>query len=329
MYQRTEQEIMQNWEDDICRPIVSVCCTTYNHESYIAEAIDGFLMQETDFRFEILIRDDCSTDKTAQIVRRYAEQYPQLIKPVYEKENTFSKGVKPMPQLYKIAKGKYIALCEGDDYWIDTLKLQKQVDFLEENDEYVTCIHNSLNLDMDGIQSPQKFSQEDEERDYTLEDLFQRNITNTCTLLFKNKRIVLPHNFNTFPMGDWPLQMILAEDGKIKYFPEIMAVYRIHTCGIWSKTDYISRVKKTIFMLEGMNEYFSNKYKNEIYDTIGKYMLKLSQQYEDEQNVEKSIFYFEQANKYINIRTKDKLKFKIKTKYPQFYLIIKTLKNKV
>ncbi|WP_428357420.1 glycosyltransferase [Methyloprofundus sp.] len=132
---------MQNWVDSIEQPVVSICCTTYNHEPYIAEAIDGFLIQETDFPFEILIRDDCSTDKTAEIVKQYADQYPQLIKPVYEKENTFSKGVKPMPTLITKAIGKYIALCEGDDYWTDPEKLQIQIDLMQENSECYLSFH--------------------------------------------------------------------------------------------------------------------------------------------------------------------------------------------
>jgi len=113
MYNISEEKIMQNWKGDFCKPVVSVCCTTYNHENYIAETIDGFLMQKSDFPFEILIRDDCSTDRTAEIVKQYAEQYPQLIKPIYEKENTFSKGVAPMRQLFKIA----VVTVRRDFFW--------------------------------------------------------------------------------------------------------------------------------------------------------------------------------------------------------------------
>jgi len=138
MLDRTEAEIMANWKQTD-KPLVSVCCTTYNHEKYIQEAIDGFLIQETDFPFEILIRDDCSTDNTPTIIKKYVEKYPNLIFPIFEKENTYSKGVKPMPVLYKKAKGKYIALCEGDDYWIDSKKLAKQVNFLEYNLGYSLC----------------------------------------------------------------------------------------------------------------------------------------------------------------------------------------------
>ena len=136
MNQRTEQEIMKHWEIHD-KPLVSICCTAYNHELYITEAIESFLMQETDFPFEVLVHDDCSTDDTANIIREYEKKYPNIIKPIYQKENQYSKGVKITPIVIKKSVGKYIALCEGDDYWTDLFKLQKQVDFLEENDDYV------------------------------------------------------------------------------------------------------------------------------------------------------------------------------------------------
>lgn len=144
---RTEQEIMKDWRGDLTAPVVSVCCTTYNHEGYISQAIDGFLMQETDFPFEIIIRDDCSTDKTADIVREYAEKFPTIIKPIFEIENQYSKGVKPMPVVYKKAVGEYFALCEGDDYWTNADKLSRQIYFLQNNLKYSFCWTRFKTLD--------------------------------------------------------------------------------------------------------------------------------------------------------------------------------------
>lgn len=155
MHERTEQNIMKNWKDDIDTPIVSICSTAYNLESCIAEALDSFLMQETDFPFEILIRDDCSTDKTVEIIKEYASRYPKIIKPVYEKENTYSQGIKPMLQVIKISKGNYIATCDADDYWTDPLKLQKQADFLINNPLYVGCFHDCMMV-YEGEKSNQK-----------------------------------------------------------------------------------------------------------------------------------------------------------------------------
>ena len=114
-------------------PLVSVCCLAYNQHRYIKECIEGVIKQQTSFLIEILIQDDASDDGTAEIIRHYAAKYPELIHPVFQTENQYSKGVSIVQPLYDLAKGKYIAFCDGDDYWIDPLKLQKQVDYLECN----------------------------------------------------------------------------------------------------------------------------------------------------------------------------------------------------
>ena len=124
-------------------PLVSICCITYNHAPYIKQCIEGFLMQQTTFPIEILIHDDCSTDGTTEIIRDYEKKYPDLIFPLYEEENQYQKGKASEIDFYnyKRARGKYIAYCEGDDYWTDPLKLQKQVDFMEANPDYSVCFH--------------------------------------------------------------------------------------------------------------------------------------------------------------------------------------------
>ncbi|MBQ7818146.1 MAG: glycosyltransferase family 2 protein [Bacteroidales bacterium] len=124
-------------------PLVSVCTLAYNHAPYIRECLDGILMQKTNFAFELLIHDDASTDGTADIIREYEAKYPDIVKPIYQTENQYSKGVKEISILYQYprAKGKYIAMCEGDDYWTDPLKLQKQVDFMEANPHVSCCFH--------------------------------------------------------------------------------------------------------------------------------------------------------------------------------------------
>ena len=127
------------------KPIVSICCITYNHENYIRDAIEGFLMQKTTFPIEIIIHDDASTDKTAEIVKSYAEKHPDLILPILQAENQYSKGIPISTYAYPKARGKYIAFCEGDDYWTDPYKLQKQVDFLESNPDCSWCFHASEN----------------------------------------------------------------------------------------------------------------------------------------------------------------------------------------
>ena len=125
-------------------PLVSICCVTYNHAQFIRKCLDGFLMQQTDFPIEILIHDDCSTDGTTEIIREFEAKYPDLIFPLYEEDNQYQQGKAAEIDFYNYrrARGKYIAYCEGDDYWTDSLKLQKQVDFMETNPEYSICFHD-------------------------------------------------------------------------------------------------------------------------------------------------------------------------------------------
>lgn len=142
MIKRTEAEIMVNWKGDILHPVVSVCTITYNHEKYISEALNSFLMQETDFPFEIIIDDDCSPDNTIEIIMKYQKKFPNIIK-----ANLRQKNIGAIQNFFsniQRGNGKYIALCEGDDYWTDPLKLQKQVEFLDGNDEVIMTFENAM-----------------------------------------------------------------------------------------------------------------------------------------------------------------------------------------
>ncbi len=231
MINKTEQEIMKDWDSDISKPIVSICSTTYNHEKYIAQALDGFLMQETDFPFEILVRDDCSTDKTALIVKEYAEKYPALIKPMYEKENTYSKGVRPMATVMKKAIGQYIALCEGDDYWMDPKKLQVQKDFLENNKEYSLCYTAATVISDNGdiLIENKTFGDSSEE-----ELIAGLGYATTASVMFRI------FDFGAYSSakvtnGDNLLWHYLGFYGKSKCIDTLEnTIYRIHNGGIWS-----------------------------------------------------------------------------------------------
>ncbi|MCF6204854.1 MAG: glycosyltransferase [Methylococcaceae bacterium] len=253
MYSKSQDEIMQHWEDSIC-PLVSICCTTYNHGQFIEQAIKGFLSQETIFPFEVLIRDDCSTDKTPTIIKAYQKKYPDIIFPIYEEENTYSKGIKPMPVLYKKSKGKYIALCEGDDYWIDSFKLAKQVSFLEKNPDYSLC-GTQYNL----ASSPKDIFSEI--GSYSLNDLLLGNRYGTLTVLFHRK--YLTKNFylfiNTMPVGDWPLWLFLSIHGKGKIINHITATYRTHSGGVYSSKNKV--LQKTL-VLEIINKLNNSIFKD-------------------------------------------------------------------
>jgi glycosyltransferase involved in cell wall biosynthesis len=232
MINKTEQEIMKNWKGDLGSPIVSVCSTTYNHEKYISEALDSFLMQETDFAFEVIVRDDASPDKTADIIREYEKKYPNIIKPIYEIKNGFQKGIRAMPVAIQKAQGEYIALCEGDDYWTDSKKLQAQKDFLEQNFEYVICYHNAQPFDENGILN---LDYQAAKYDLSKNQLLQAHPIYTLTTFFRNI-IVIPPEYCIVKYGDMFLWSLLGEHGKGKYIGDIKpAMYRVHDNGVFSK----------------------------------------------------------------------------------------------
>lgn len=219
----------QQWKEGTI-PIVSISCITYNHENFIRDAIEGFLMQRTTFPVEILIHDDASTDKTAEIVREYEQKFPQLIKPIYQTENQYSKGIGvSVTYQYPRACGKYIALCEGDDYWTDPLKLQKQVDFLEANPEY-GLVHTGvkvLNQTTGKIINKAKGDKRNSFNDFLI-----KNRIATLTVLFRKELAfqymeeVKPETHN-WKMGDYPMWLWFAYNSKIKLLPECTAVRRL------------------------------------------------------------------------------------------------------
>lgn len=237
-------------------PLVSICCLTYNHENYIAECLDGFIMQKTDFDYEILIHDDASTDETAGIIRKYELRYPETIKPIYQIENQYSKGIKPTFKYnFPRARGKYIALCEGDDYWTDPFKLQKQVDFLEANPDFSICFHPVEILENGEIYPDDLKKVADET---TILDLAKGNYIHTPSVVFRN----LPECWGNdlikkSPVGDYALHMLNARHGKIKKLAETMAVYR-KGVGIWSSQQKTAIYKKWIVVLTYLIDEFKD-----------------------------------------------------------------------
>ncbi|WP_321532015.1 glycosyltransferase [uncultured Desulfuromonas sp.] len=231
-----EEDIIMKWSDLSIDPLVSICCTTYNHESFIEDALKGFLIQKTSFPFEILIRDDASTDLTPEIVRKYESLYSTIIKVIYESENQYSKGVRPLKALMGIARGKYIAVCEGDDYWTDPLKLQKQIDFLEENDDYVVTFHDAIIVNNEGGLVSRSKLAEDQKRDYLANDLVTEGRLLTLTMCFRNVINDYPAEYDRVFNCDRFLMVLLGLHGKAKYMGDEIepAVYRQHSGGIWS-----------------------------------------------------------------------------------------------
>lgn len=216
-------------------PLVSIVCESYNHEPYIRRCIEGFLMQETDFPIEILIHDDASTDGSASIIREYEVKYPGLFRPIYQKENQYSKGVKIWRDIqFPRARGKYIALCEGDDYWTDPLKLQRQVDYLESHSDCSLCFHNSIIHTYDGSSPDRLYSEMIQDRDYSARELLKLQIPPTASMVFRADLCGLyckTVNRKHLAVGDRPLKVMCAQNGKTHGLSDVMSVYGKHSGG--------------------------------------------------------------------------------------------------
>ena len=239
----TEKEIMKNWKGDTNNPVVSVCCITYNHEKYINEAIDSFLMQETDFPFEIVIGEDCSTDNTRKIVEKYKEMYPNIIKLIISDNNV---GMQANGQRTMDAcKGEYIAACEGDDYWMDAEKLQIQKDFLESNPEYIICYTDVEAFNENGIIQDYIGGAT---KDLTADELKKATPINTLTTMYRNiMKDKFSAEFKASKYGDLFIWSILGYYGKGKYLPQIKpARYRVHSGGVHSGTSQIDKYDNTL-----------------------------------------------------------------------------------
>lgn len=263
--------------------MVSIICNTYNHEKYIEEAILGFVSQETSFEYEILIHDDASTDQTADIIREYEKKYPKLIKPIYQTENQYSKKVRITANIQvPRAKGKYIALCEGDDYWTDKSKLQRQYDLLEKNPEINICAHaayNEIGGKIDGKLFPQK-----EDGFFLVENVILNDgdFVATASLMIRRSVFENTYQFYDFSASDYAIQMMGAINRGMLYIGRPMSIYRLQTPGSWSARTHNNREIK-IKHFEKMVQFF-NLVGNE-----------LSDEYADVINFQKNTYKFDLA----------------------------------
>jgi acetyltransferase-like isoleucine patch superfamily enzyme len=285
---------------------VSVCCVTYNHEEFIRDAIEGFLMQKTDFQIEIIIRDDASTDGTAEIVREYHAAYPDLFRCIYHTQNQYSLGKKAFPEVFALARGKYIAMCEGDDYWTDPLKLQKQVDFLEAHPGCTSCFHDVNYRNDTSKITTSPFANSVQKDIYTIEDLLVKNVwTKTCSCLFINGLIAeFPDWYYGLKIGDWPLFTLLAHEGDIGYVHEVMAVYRVHASSIFSSVKEEEQYLAGIASRQAVNAHFMGQYRNVIMPEIFRFSYKLVTLYYAQGDIGSAKLYLKQCHNNIKFHGK-------------------------
>lgn len=221
------------------KPLVSICCICYNQSTFLRKCLDGFVMQKTNFEYEILIFDDASNDNSQDIILEYSKKHNNIIT-FLQTENQWSKNVYGLINfLLPAAKGRYIAMCEGDDYWTDPLKLQKQVDFLEANPDYALVFHKVKLYN----EITQKFEEDDlnisTKEVTTLQDLLKGNYIRTASAVLRYSKKLQPsvEKLKDVTPGDWLLYTIIASTGKIRYIDQEMAVYRISNTGVWSTID--------------------------------------------------------------------------------------------
>ena len=237
---RTQEEIISNWKY-LDPPLVSICCITYNHRPYIRDAIEGFLMQETFFPFEVIIHDDASTDGTADIVRFYAKRYPLIIKPIYQIENKCSKKVDIFSSyVWPASRGIFVALCEGDDYWINPFKLQIQIKIMKKNPEIDMSFHrthvksffkNKKSVLPTRYSFKKRFSSEDIFYGFSLQ-------SHTSSLLIRKKSLLFLGKSSFFkkaPVKDFFIKIAGAHRGGSVFIDKIMSCYRLGTDGSWSR----------------------------------------------------------------------------------------------
>lgn len=232
-------------------PLVSILCITFNHAAYIRATLDSFLTQKTSFPIEIIIHDDASQDETQAIIKEYEALYPNIIKPIYQKENQYSKKIDFGKEfIFPLIKGKYIATCEGDDYWTDPLKLQKQVDFLEENDEYGLVYTDIDRINQDGVLLDKNYLSNDyysfckSFEDYLVHAPFRA----PCTWCFRSS--FLKHFSKNYPVADFPIILDILANSKIHRLNESTANYRVLT----NSASHFTTLIKNYFFMKGIYE---------------------------------------------------------------------------
>jgi len=249
-------------------PLVDVVLVSYNHENYIAQAIESVLSQRTTFRIRLLVGDDCSSDNTQAVIRSYADKNPESMVLMLD---TTHRGLLSSERVgaraLAMTTAKYIAMLDGDDYWTEANKLQMQVEFLEEHSDFAICFHNARMLYQEGGREAANYVPANFKQVSTVEDLLTSNFIPTCSAMFRRALLdKLPTWYFAIGIGDWPLHILNAQHGKIGYLDEVMATYRVHDSGNWSSSgNAINNRLEAVKMLERFDEHFEFRYHSQIH----------------------------------------------------------------
>lgn len=269
-------------ETNNTRPKVSVIVITYNHERFLHQTLDAVLAQQVNFEYEVIVSDDCSQDATPSIVAAYHARFPERIVPLLHKTNLGGFGKNNTLAALAACRGEYIAALDGDDYWTDTLKLQKQVDFLEANPRFSACFHNAQIIYDDNLLPPELVNPEDQKAVITDEDMVGTDevwFIATSACMFRNGILTnYPRWFHESKSGDIPRYVLLTKWGPIGYLNEVMSVYRKNGAGLSftdSKFD-ADYIRNRIGMFKAINAEYGYRYHHKMRFALAKYYLFLA-----------------------------------------------------
>jgi glycosyltransferase involved in cell wall biosynthesis len=278
---------------------VSVCMVTYNQERFIAQAIESVVTQETDFDYEVLIGEDCSTDRTREICIAYREKYPQKIRLLLHEQNLGMIGKPNFIKTLDACQGEYIAVLEGDDYWIPPQKLQKQADFLDRHRDYAVCFTGAM-ITFEDKRSEPAYSPPPEYRKpiLTIEDLLRLNAIHTCTVMYRRRLFTgFPDWYYSLNTPDHALNIIHAQQGEVGYIDQATAIYNFHGSGVWSSRDPVDNLLGNVHFYKTINAHLNYKYKSLIQELLARTYQDISANYFARRDMSKARRYALQALK--------------------------------
>ena len=267
---------------------VVVYCLTYNHRKYIHQTLEGFVNQKTNFPFKVIVHDDASTDGTSEIVKDYAIRYPDIIIPIFQKENQYSKHISIFKQFIQPKiDAKYTAICEGDDYWCDENKLQIQYDYMESHPSCALCVHNTEMIAESGVSLKKFFNYNHKDVDYKAEDVIKNvpgGLFHTSSFFYKTEmRRKKTREFEMKYVGDYPLAIYLSCNGYVHYVAKTMSKYRVGSTGSWVKANSKNNHSKVLHLedmiesLKRMDDYTHGRYHSQFCKVVDTAEFELSE----------------------------------------------------
>ena len=312
--------------------VVSVICNAYNHEPYIAQCLESMVMQNTNFAYEVLVHDDASTDKTADIIREYEQKYPDIIKPIYQTENQYSKGSGMVGKIqFSRVKGRYIAFCEGDDYWTDPLKLQKQFDAMEAHPELDICAHAALMINATTGKEIRHIAPKNNDTVISTDEVIlgEGGYVATNSLFYRTELCNHAPEFRKILSIDYSMQIYGSLRGGMLYLADCMSVYRYLTAGSWTvrtqenKEKYLAFQARKRKMLLQLNKDTDGKYN----DAIAKVLLLLDYDNAIVQDNYKEILTPKYKSMFNTLSKSQRIKIRIKAAFPFLHKLKRLLKS--